>query len=568
MQDMQYEKTFDKLIEDNQYLESIKVSSCERFHELLGNPLYENRFIKVGKFHDPGLAPVYDETGAYHIDTKGRAVYHNRFLKTFGFYCNRAAIEDHTGYYHIDPSGCKAYKQLYQWVGNYQEDICVVRRHDKCFHINLNGNRIYQEEYDYVGDFKDGIAVVYKDGKATHIDNHGKLLHNKWYKKLNVFHKGYSIAEDHHGWFHIDVNGSPVYQQRFKMVDAFYNDMAKVETFDGTLGQIDITGNIKFSIFTLGEEFQVNQESQVHKISAELSAFWKTYLTNAAIELDLPSILPATTKVLSKRLSITIPNLERLLRALWEIEFVDYNKKQNLWQLSSKGKCFKEIPFLSKAAVMWARVAVEKNWLRITDVLRQEQIPSFKSFKEKETSENKQIAFYQALLGYSVFDTKEFNSMVNIDGAKNILLFGVHSLSLAYIYNKGSIGLYYYDEHKVPGPVIEDLKVKPIVQEKLSAIDYELGIFYRFLQHYDDDKVISYLRLVKDKGIPRVLLIETILDYHSSAGGSVDINIMVETGGKLRTLSDWEKILKQVKGFKVFDVIPLTDYLSAIDLRY
>ncbi len=46
----------------------------------------------------------------------------------------------------------------------------------------------------------------------------------------------------------------------------------KLKLFEGVLGQIDITGNVKFSIFDL------DKESQVHKISAELSAFWKTYL--------------------------------------------------------------------------------------------------------------------------------------------------------------------------------------------------------------------------------------------------------------------------------------------------
>ena len=70
MQNMQHEKTFDQLIKDN--LKSIKISPCERFHELLGNPLYENRFIKAGKFHEPGLAPVYDQTGAYHINVRYR----------------------------------------------------------------------------------------------------------------------------------------------------------------------------------------------------------------------------------------------------------------------------------------------------------------------------------------------------------------------------------------------------------------------------------------------------------------------------------------------------------------
>ena len=43
---------------------------------------------------------------------------------------------------------------------------------------------------------------------------------------------------------------------------------------------------------------------------------------------------------------------------------------------------------------------------------------------------------------------------------------------------------------------------------------------------------------------------------------------MVETGGKLRKLDDWEAILTQVGSFKIFDVLSLTDYLSVIDIRY
>lgn len=43
---------------------------------------------------------------------------------------------------------------------------------------------------------------------------------------------------------------------------------------------------------------------------------------------------------------------------------------------------------------------------------------------------------------------------------------------------------------------------------------------------------------------------------------------MVETGGKLRKLHDWEAILTQVGDLKIFHVLPLTDYLSVIDIRY
>lgn len=561
---MQYEKTLDQLIKDNNYLKFIKISSCRTFHKLFEKPIYESRFIHVEKFHEPGLAPVYDKTGAYHIDTTGKASYSRKFLKTFGFYCNRAAVKDEIGYYHIDSFGHRVYKHSYQWVGNYQEDVCVVRKYNKFFHIDLDGNRIYQEEYDYVGDFKDDIAVVYKGGQATHINRHGKLIHNKWYEKLNIFHKGFAIAEDKNGWFHIDKDGNDIYQQRFKMIEPFYNGKAKVETFEGILGQIDITGDIKFTISACRQEFQV------HKISAELAAFWKTYLTNVAVELDLLNILPATISVLSQQLNIIETNLERLLRALWEIDLLDYDQNKQLWQLSVKGKFLKNTPFLSKAATMWARVAAERNWLKITDMLKQKSISSFPSFKEKETSKNRKIEFYQALLGYTTLDVKELNSKVNISGAKEILLFGIHSLFLtSSIENKvtGTINLHYYNNHKLPKDLVKDSKIKLITPGKLAQ-HYDLGIFCRFLQHYDDNKVLSYLKLARDKKIARILLIETILTSDSSIGGTVDINIMVETGGKLRTLSNWEEILTQVQDFKIFNIVPLTEYLSVIDIRY
>ena len=338
---MQYEKTIGQLTKNNQ-LKCIKISPCRQFHTLYNKSLYTARFLHVEKFHEPGLAPVQDETGAYHINLKGEAIYTKRFNKTNGFYCGRAAVEDDKRCYHIDSHGNKIYKQLYQWIGNYQENICVVRRSNKFYHIDLHGNKLYQEEYDYAGDFKDDIAVVYKDDKATHINPEGKLIHNKWYNQLGIFNKGFAIAEDHNGWFHIDIEGNGIYLQRYKTVEPFYNGFARIETYNNTLGQIDTTGNIRLTTFTPGTE------SQTHKISAELAGFWKTYLTNIAIELDLLNILPATTKLLSKKLSIIESNLQRLLRALWEIELIVYNQNKDLWQLSIKGAFLKDSSFCLK----------------------------------------------------------------------------------------------------------------------------------------------------------------------------------------------------------------------------
>nr|WP_241760968.1 WG repeat-containing protein [Rickettsia endosymbiont of Ixodes scapularis] len=525
-------------------------------------PLYTTRFLHVEKFHEPGLAPVYDKTGAYHINLKGEAAYTKRFSKTHGFYCGRAAVEDEARCYHIDSHANRVYKQSYQWVGNYQENICVVRKSNKFYHIDLHGNKLYQEAYDYVGDFKDDIAVVYKDGKSTHINPQGKLIHNKWYKQLGIFHKGFAIAEDNNGWFHVDIVGNAIYLQRYKTIEPFYNGLAMVKAYDDTLGQIDTTGNIKF-VISLPE-----LEAQIHKISAELAGFWKTYLINVAIELDLLNILPATTELLSKQLGIIEPNLQRLLRALWEIELISYNQNKDLWQVLPKGEFLKNSSFLPQATKMWARVATEKNWLKITGLLKQKTIYSFASFKEQETA--LKIEFYQALIGYTKLDTREFYNKINIADNTNILLFGIHSLALIETLSnkdKNSINLNYYNDQEIPEELIKNYNVSLITQDNLAK-NYDLSIFCRFLQNHDDEKVIFYLRLAKDKKITRILLIETILTDNSPIGGAVDINIMVETGGKLRKLNDWEAILTQVGDLKISDVLPLTDYLSVIDIRY
>ena len=249
---------------------------------------------------------------------------------------------------------------------------------------------------------------------------------------------------------------------------------------------------------------------------------------------------------------------------------IDYHQNKDLWQLSQKGEFLKNTPFLSKAVTMWARVASEENWLKIPDLLKKKTLSSFPSFKEKETSEGAKTKFYQALIGYTTLDTQKFRDKINIEDNKNILLFGVHSLALIPVLtNQGIniINLDYYNDNQIPAELIENYNIEPIEPGEISQ-NYDLAIFCRFLQHLDDEKVLSYLKLANSKKISRILLIETILTDDSPIGGAVDINIMVETGGRLRTLRDWEVILKQVEGLKISNVEPLTDYLSIIDIRY
>src|SRR5690242_13291069 len=90
-------------------------------HQAHGLPAYKQRFEAVLKFHAPGLAPVRDASGAYHIDPTGQAAYAARYQRTWGFYEERAAVQTSQGWMHIQVPGAPLYAARYAWCGNFQE---------------------------------------------------------------------------------------------------------------------------------------------------------------------------------------------------------------------------------------------------------------------------------------------------------------------------------------------------------------------------------------------------------------------------------------------------------------
>jgi|GEM_PF-3662231 len=95
-----------------------KVSACGTHHVNEGKALYGRKFDHVLPFHTPGLAPVDDYSGAYHIYPDGSSAYSVRFKRTVGFYQGFAAVEDRDGkWFHILPDGEALYTHLYAWSG-------------------------------------------------------------------------------------------------------------------------------------------------------------------------------------------------------------------------------------------------------------------------------------------------------------------------------------------------------------------------------------------------------------------------------------------------------------------
>lgn len=228
----------------------IKVSRDGTYFLFDDKPVFTKKFISALKFHPPGLAPVLDESGAYHIMDNGEPAYDQRFNRTFGYYFNKSAVISKEGWLHIHPDGSEVYPERYSWAGNYQEDFCTIRdKNNLYFHIDAQGYPLYSEKYLYAGDFKDGIAVVRKNNNlCTHIDTNGSFLHEKEFIDLDVYHKSFSRARDKDGWFHIDLEGNPIYDEKFSMIEPFYNGFAYVEKKNGTKGIIDESGNLIHTI--------------------------------------------------------------------------------------------------------------------------------------------------------------------------------------------------------------------------------------------------------------------------------------------------------------------------------
>ena len=550
---------------------SFKISSDQTHHLINGYPAYPSRFFTVLKFHEPGLAPVQDLSGSYHIDENGNAAYESRFIRTFGFYDGRAAVFSSDGCYHILPDATELYKKRYAWCGNFQENHCTVRDfQNRFFHLNLEGEKAYLPTYKYAGDFHDGCAVVQdEDGLHTHINFQGSLLHKKKFLDLDVFHKGFARAKDSRGWFHIDTDGNALYADRYKNIEPFYNGIARVETPMGAFILINESGEKTATL-------RGDLEDEFHHVSAELVSYWRFYTLDAACQLKIFDLLPGSTDSLSKTTEIPCNSIEKLLRALCEMGFA-YKSNQNVWQLSSKGAfltsghSFSLLP----AQKLW-RDEHQVSWQKLIYSLKT-QLPSFEHLYEKpwfdylKNNEQKSSLYHQAISTYAkrdyeaaskLLDLINHPSIVDIGGSSGILIMELLNA------NPHLLGMIL----DLP-EVLSRIQIPPYLQGRLKLLaanffnewplfKADCAILSRVLHDWSDSSCIEILKktrtILSDTPSHRLYIIENLLDSSPFSGSLLDLNMLVMTEGRERTLSCFEKILREA-GFVLENTISLNE---------
>ena len=516
------------------------VSHCETHHLGSNNqPVYNRRFDQVLPFHEPGLAPVSLNQMAWHIKLDGNDAYSERFERSFGFYCGLASVNNGNDWFHIKPDGQALYVERYNFVGNFQDDCCVVCDvGNYYFHIDTNGHPLYTPRWLYCGDFREGIAVVQgRDGLSTHINVLGEQTHSHWFVDLDVFHKGFARAKDNLGWHHINRKGKPLYTKRFTQVEPFYNGCARVETQDGGLLVIDEAGIVL-------RELRPARRDYFAELSSDMVGYWRTFALSTAAELKVFDHLPTTSAHLSKILNADYSRLERLLRALAELDVLILNK--GMWQLTCKGQylCSTHEKTLRTAALEYGGDLLDR-WRYLPAIIRGEEV-SQDIFSSVATDSDRCNDHHEMLASYAKHDYL---------GVVDLLDISPEDVIFDAAGGSGTLSQLIAENNPKATIICGDLVSVATNTADFQAIEFDLFqpwpiksnkvILARVLHDWKDEQVIEILRNAKTSLKPqgKVYVIEMLMSEGNFGGALCDLHLLTVTGGQERSLNEYQALL-------------------------
>ena len=552
------------------------ISEDASHHVYQGQSAYRSRFHEVLKFHEPGLAPVRDASGAYHITPDGLAAYESWHVRTFGFYEGRAAVQSVDGWFHILSNGEPLYDDRYEWCGNYQESRCTVRLSEgDYFHIAADGTPAYPQSYRYAGDFKDGHAVVLReDGKHTHIDAGGNLLHGRWFDDLDVFHKRFARACDSDGWHHVDMTGEPLYEERFKSVEPFYNGQARVEGFDGSLAMINESGQTLL-------ELRRSSQSHLERLSGDMVGLWRTQTIHAAVESGVFECLPATAEEVERQAQLHTSVGARLLRALMELGLVARDRA-GVYHATDRGSLLTKVHPLSlvDAARHWGRESYEA-WAGLTQSLQTgesafERLYGSNFFDWIHDRPIDLQAYHSAMSSYARHDYRDLAQSVDFSAHDSILDAGGGAGELAFALLNSCPGLVATVMERAE--VVETANVPMDLERRCRFVAGDLlgkwpvrsdaVILARVIHDWPDKDALRILRRARE-AMPTdgtLYVIEMVLDQKTGRGGLLDLNMLVMTQGAERTEEQFRDILAKA-GFGLLDVVETKSISSVLVAR-
>lgn len=543
------------------------VSPCGKHHLTEKNKkLYEASFDQVLPFHliskNEQLAPVKVNQEAWHINVSGEPAYVERYDETFGFYCGLSAVKKNGRWFHITSNGKPAYKNTYSFVGNFQQDICVVcDENNKYFHIDKTGSPLYKEKWSYCGDFREGSSVVQSNtGLSTHILINGEILHDQWFMDLDVYHKGYARARDQKGWHHIDKRGVELYSTRYANIEPFYNGCSRVEEFSGALLIIDEQGNPLRTI----RESKIDLFSE---LSADMVGYWKTFAISTFVQLDLPDLLPATTKEVAKSTACSEDKLARLLSAMNELNITF--KHEGAWKLTDKGQYLtsKHTKTLASAALEYSDELLTP-WKTLAGAIRS-TVKDPNVFQEVASNPERCSSHHQMLSSYALHDYENIAKLINITASQTVFDAGGGTGAFASFLQKA-----YPTANVILGDLLEVVRLSCFPNKLSFDIFSEWEVrpdhitLARVIHDWPNEKALTILKNAK-KALNKngqIHIIEMLLNDNDSFGALCDLHLLAATGGQERTLSEL-KVLANSAGLRIINVQKTKTLTSLISME-
>ncbi len=524
-----------------------------------GKPAYAKRFLQVGKFHPPGLAPAGDDTGWFHINREGQPAYPTRYMHVWGFYCGLAAAKDDRGWMHINESGASIYGQRFVWVGNFQENRCTVQAEAGFYHIDTEGQPIYPGAHAYAGDFRDGVAVVTSrhDGLCRHITTDGSLLHAQAFVDLDVFHKGFARAKDSRGWHHIDQLGQACYFERYASIEPFYNGLARADTFDGRRVRIDATGaevdSFKDGWMTADENFQ--------SLSADIVGYWKSFTITCAVKRGLFEALPGTTHAVADRTGVPSGMVLRLLRATAELGLVARDP-QGIWSMTSRGEFLaqRHPATLAFSALEMGGHHLDR-WRQLESTLTGRALPG-DVFEEAALSPDRARNLQTMMNSYAIHDYSDAVSALTLPDTGIIVDAGGGLGALARGMKRSRPGLEVLilerpEVCQQANDIATDGAVRWIAGDFTQPwpVVADVVTMSRVLHDWDDAKCLVILRHARAclKSGGKVIILESVLSENGWGGGLCDLHLLAVSGGKERTLAEFISLC-DAAGLELSDV--------------
>lgn len=226
---------------------------------------------------------------------------------------------------------------------------------------------------------------------------------------------------------------------------------------------------------------------------------------------------------------------------------------------------------MAAACQMWSKV--QDEWRSLPAKLKDTEDYHHPTFKEQTTNEKELEIYRRALEGYAHLDFNEIAKWPCWGKYSSVVTFGqtgiifLKELLKAHSQLKGILA---HEDRP-----LYHIKIEPELQDRIFQIfiDYnkdwpiesEVALMPRFLHYFPDKDVLQLLektyKLLPSSG--HLYIFEMILEQNSYTGGLLDLNMLVESGGGLRTYDQWNKLLIKA-GFLVSKYQPIKPHLHFI----